>query len=234
MTEPAKKRTSLLAAIRAAPMTAPFPTLDELKEMLGIPANDTSQDADIASMVAATIAIVESYLGRGIQAFSGTQQFEPINTRNPKLLLFSFPVQIVRSVTADGAAVDGWRVLHSSGVLEWQGRGCGYAWPACPERDPIVIVDYDGGYPDDAWPPDLLDAVLRVFSSKWQATGATGNVMDASAGGPIRSVAVDGLTVAYGDVNAAAAQMTGGPVPPELAGVVGLLEPYRQLLVTWA
>ena len=233
MTEPIKKRTSILAAVRAAPLSSPFPTLDELKEMLGIPASETDQDADITAMMAATIAIVESYLGRGIQAFSGTQQFEPINTRNPKLLLFSFPVQLVRTVSADGTAVAGWRVLNESGVLEWGSRGC--AWPrSCGERDPIVVVDYDGGYPDDAWPPDLLDAVLRVFSAKWQGTGATGNVMDTSAGGPIKSVAVDGLQVSYGDVGSAAAQFAGGPVPPELAGVVGLLEPYRQRLVTWA
>ena len=230
MTEPAKKRTSLLAAIRAAPMSAPFPSLDELKEMLGIPASDVSQDADITAMMAATIAIVETYLGRGIQEFSGPEQFEPIDTRNPKLLLYSFPVRTVRTVTSDGAPVSGFRIYNDSGVLEWQAQGC--APRTCAGRDPIVVVDYDGGYEDDAWPPDLLDAVLRVFASKWQATGGTGSVMDAPAGGAVKSVTVDGLAVSYGDPNAAAAEFSGVPVPPELAGVVGLLDPYRQRLVT--
>jgi hypothetical protein len=233
MTEPAKKRTSLLAAIRAAPMSAPFPSLDELKEMLGIPGTDTSQDADITAMMAATIAIVETYLGRGIQEFSGPEQFEPIDTRNPKLQLFSFPVRTVRTVTADGAAISGFRIYNDSGVLEWHGLGCGWHSPSTGyARDPIVVVDYDGGYEDDTWPPDLLDAVLRVFASKWQATGGTGSVMDAQAGGAVKSVTVDGLAVSYGDPNAAAAEFSGGPVPPELAGVVGLLDPYRQRLVT--
>ena len=225
-----KPLTQLVRA--AARATATFPTLAELKEMLGIPPGDTTQDEEIVANMAATIAIVEAYLGRGVAFATETQTFEPVDTRNPKLMLFRFPVSEVTTVTVDGAALTGWRVLKASGILEWFGV-YGARFPHYTYNEaPVVEVAYSGGYPDDAFPPDLLDAILRAFSARWNATGKTGNVSDMSTGGPIKSVSVDGLAVSYGDLSASSQDFTGGPVPPELAGVVAMLEPYRQRFLT--
>jgi hypothetical protein len=118
------------------------------------------------------------------------------------------------------------------GVLEWS-EGCCHIPHQGWGRDPIIVVDYAGGYADDAWPADLLDAVMRVFYARWNASGGTGNAAQASGtGAAIRSVTVDGLTVQYGDALASLSGSDGGPVPPELAGVAALLEPYRMRLVT--
>jgi hypothetical protein len=224
-------RVSLLALIAATPAATQFPTLDELKEMLGIPESDDTQDAAIISMMATTVSSVENYLGRGVRELAGVQIFEPVDTRNPKLMLYRRPVAEVRTVTVDGTIVTGWRLLPQSGILEWDYHGFGRHYPRRCARDPIIEVDYTGGFPDDSWPPSLLAAVLRVFSFNWHASGSTGNVVDVSAGG-IKSVGVDGLQISYEFPNASASEFSGGPVPPELAGVFALLDPYRERLVT--
>jgi len=206
-----------------------MPTLDELKDLLGIPPGDTSLDDEITDGFAATIAIVEAYLGRGVAFAAELQPFEPVDTRNPRLMLYRFPVTEVRAVLVDGSAVTGWRVFPASGILEWRGRGCSY-YPCTPE--PLVSVDYSGGYADDAWPADLMDAILRAFFARWHATGDTGNMADASTRGAITSISVDGSAVAYGEPGVNAAEFGGKPWPPELQGVVAILEPYRQRSVT--
>lgn len=207
---------------------ATFPTLDELKDMLGIPPGDTTLDDEITDAFAATVAIVENYLGRGVALKDEVQPFEPVETRNPRLLLYRFPVQEVRSVTVDGGAVTGWRVFPASGILEW-GRHCAPRY--CYGGEPLVSVDYTGGYPDDGWPADLMDAILRAFFARWHATGDTGNTADAGTR-PISSVSLDGSAVAFSEPGVNAAEYGGKPWPPELQGVVAILEPYRARSVT--
>jgi len=225
---------SITARIREQRPTtrATMPTLDEIKDALGIPASDTSQDQAITDAVAATLAIIEAYLGRGIAWGPMVQTFEPVDTRNPKLLLYRFPVTTVRTVMVDDSPLDGWRVLKAQGVIEWR-DGCGCVWPSnvCG-REPVVVVDYDGGYADDAWPADLMDAIMRAFYARWHATGDTGNTADMSTGGPITSLSVDGSSIAFGEPGVNAAEFGGKPWPPELSGVISILEPYRQRLVT--
>jgi hypothetical protein len=207
-----------------------MPTLDEIKDALGIPPSDTSLDQAIADAFAATIAIIEAYLGRGIAWGPMLQTFEPVDTRNPKLLLYRFPVTTVRTVTVDDALVEGWRVLSAQGVIEWRGP---HYWPHTEcGREPVVAIDYDGGYADDAWPADLMDAIMRAFYARWHATGDTGNTADISTGGAITSLSVDGSSIAFGEPGVNAAEFGGKPWPPELQGVVAILEPYRQRLVT--
>jgi hypothetical protein len=208
---------------------ATMPTLDELKDMLGIPAGDTSLDDEITAAFAATIAIVEGYLERGVVFAAQVQAFEPVETRNPRLMLFRFPVAEVRSVTVDGGAITGWRVFPASGILEWR-QGC--APRGCYGAEPLVSVDYSGGYADDAWPEDLMDAIVRAFFARWHATGDTGNTADMSSQGPIRSIGVDGSNVTWADHIGTAAQSGSGPIPAELLGVSAILDRYRARTVT--
>lgn len=207
-----------------------MPTLDELKDMLGIPASDTSLDDEITAAFDATLAVVERYLGRGVQYVVGdVHQFEPVETRNRSLRLFRFPVEVVTEVLVDGQPTTGWRVLPMSGILE-MGQGCGFHHGCGAE--PIVRVTYTAGYADTAWPADLMDAILRAFFTRWHATGDTGNTADASTQGPIRSVGVDGSTVTWADFQATALEHGAGPIPQELLGVSAMLDPYRERPVT--
>jgi len=238
MTAPTTPQVPITQRIReqleagAGTRGATMPTLDELKDMLGIPPGDTSQDEEITAGFAATLAIVERYLGRGVAFAAQVQAFEPVETRNRKLMLFRFPVTEVRTVTVDGQPVTGWRVLNQSGILEWRDGCCLPANYHCCGSEPIVSVDYSGGYADDAWPEDLMDAILRAFFARWNMTGQTGNSADMSTAGPITQIAVDGSSVMYGTPGVDAAEFGGKPWPPELQGVVAILEPYRHRSVT--
>lgn len=230
--------TPIMERIRArlaagAGVRATVPTLDDLKDMLGIPPTDTSMDDEILDGFAATIAIVESYLGRGVAFVADVvQAFEPVDTRVRRLLLFRFPVSVVSQVMVDDQVVTGWRLFPQSGILEWRGAGaCAYMPGACG-AEPVVSVTYSGGYPDDAFPNDLLDAILRAFFARWHATGETGNAADMSAQGPVRSVGVDGSSITWADHTAITQDASGGPIPDELLGVAAQLDPYRQRFVT--
>jgi hypothetical protein len=227
ITERLRERLAAGAGSRGATM----PTLDELKDMLGIPSGDTSLDDEILDGFAATLAIVERYLGRGVAFAAQVQAFEPVESRNPRLLLYRFPVTEVRSVSVDGSPVTGWRLFAQSGILEWR-DGCCVRSHHCCGSEPIISVDYSGGYADDAWPEDLMDAILRAFFARWHATGDTGNSADMSSQGPVRSVGVDGSTVTWADFQSTAQQSGAGPIPQELLGVSAILDPYRQRLVT--
>jgi hypothetical protein len=238
MTAPVKDTRPITRRIRerleGAPqlLRATMPTLDDLKEMLGIPPGDTSQDEAIESGFAATIAIVERYLGRGVAFVAGdVQAFEPVESRNRRLMLFRFPVATINSVQVDGQDLPGWRLFAQSGILEWR-DGCCLPSNHCCGAEPVVTVNYDGGYADDNWPDDLMDAILRAFFARWHATGETGNTADMSSQGAIRTVAVDGSSVTWADHQATAQDYGAGPIPAELLGVSAILEPYRQRLVT--
>jgi hypothetical protein len=232
MSTPAQTITERIRARLGTARGATMPTLDELKDMLGIPPGDTSQDDEILDGFAATIAIVEAYLGRGIAFASVVQDFEPIDSRNPKLLLYRFPVATVRSVSVDGAAFTGWRVLNKSGILEWRDGCMWLGRDACRQRGPVVSVDYDGGYADDEWPVDLMDALLRAFFARWHATGDTGNTADITTGPPIEAMSVDGSSVTFGAAGVNAAEFGKAEWPPELQSVVAILEPYRARVVS--
>src|SRR5262245_35301061 len=114
MSTPAQTITERIRERLSGTRGATMPTLDELKEMLGIPASDTSQDEEIVDGFATTLAIVEAYIGRGVAFASMLQQFEPVDTRNPKLLLYRFPVATVRSVSVGGHAITAWPLVGNA------------------------------------------------------------------------------------------------------------------------
>ena len=228
ITERIRERLAAGAGSRGVTM----PTLDDLKDMLGIATGDTSLDDEITDGFATTLAVVEAYLGRGVAFADQVQAFEPVESRNRRLMLFRFPVSEVRTVSVDGAPVTGWRVFHQSGILEWRDGCCAYLSRAPCGQEPVISVEYSGGYADDAWPADLMDAILRAFFARWHSTGDTGNTADISSQGPIRNVNTDGSGVTWADHQATAEHSGAGPIPAELIAVSAQLDPYRQRLVT--
>lgn len=213
----------------ATSMTVPFPTLAEVKAKLGIDSADTSKDQAIINAMNATVAIIETYLQRGIAFARMTQQFDPIETRNARLFLFRYPVQTVYALTIDDvvAADASFRVYKPPGILEWRaGFSCWRVPSLCCGPEPSVTIDYEGGYPDDAWPADLCEAVLQVFYARWEATA--GGTQLASTGGAIKSWSADGLAIQY-DTSAVAlgATLEGEAIPPDLIPIAAMIEPYR-------
>jgi hypothetical protein len=226
--------TATLRDALTSAATHTFPSRDALKVLLGIDEDDDTQDAALAQTMATTIALIEAYLGRGIAYLpAAVHRFESLDARQQKLLLYRFPVASITSVTIEGAAVTGWRLFKSLGILQWRD----FPWVGAVEygRDTVVEVTYAGGYPDNEWPADLLSAVVQAFQERWNATvGAVAVVGGATLAeaGPIKSLTVDGLAVTYADSGTTVAgEVSGGPIPAELNAVAALLDPYRQRMV---
>lgn len=213
----------------------PFPTVDDLKAMLGIAADDESKDALIQMMLDSSLAMIESYCGRIFMLDDYEEHFLPIDTRNPYLLLSAFPVETVRSITRDYGfenepyvvTIGGWKVFPQQGIVRQFSHGC--CW-CCVQWDGDTIVDYRGGFPPDAWPADLVDILIRLFMDRWNATGGTGLLVNGSSGGgtgEIKSATVDGMRLDY-DVGGASYKAV-VDVPPDLLPYAAALAPYRLL-----
>jgi hypothetical protein len=216
----------MMAAPKRIGVRANLPTIEEIREALGIA--DSSQDAAIQSMFNSTIAIIEAYLQRGIVRADEIEEVDPPDSRLSALLLFRFPIESVATVTHDGLALTGFRVQKASGILRWPDGWARHR--QCCRYDRQIIVSYTGGYADDAWPADLLDAVMSTFYRRWHATGGTGNAaeIDASAS-ENRSVSIDGLTIEHRDPPQSVYAFGGALIPINiyLAPVAAQLEPYR-------
>lgn len=214
--------------------TAAFPTVETLKDMLGIDEDDDSKDGVVAAMLDATLADIENFCGRVFMLDDYTERFSPISARDPNLLLSAWPVESVESVQQDWGmegvpnlvTLSGWRLFADIGVVrQWAACGC---W--CCEAAEIV-VDYRGGFPPDAWPADLVDILTRLFFDRWNATGGTGLLVGGSSGGgtgEIKSATVDGMRLDY-DLGGASSMRGAADIPPDLLPYAAALARYRAL-----
>lgn len=211
---------------------ASLPTLEEIKTALGIESSDVSKDESIQSMLEATIAIVETYLRRGIAQQSAVEEFPPPDSRKNAFALFRYPVDHINSITQEAVTISGWRLSKKSGVVQWPDGCCIPHRACCGEDDIPLVIDYVGGYPDDEWPADLVEAVMRAFYVRWDATGGTGNLAEVvNSPGANRSVTVDGLTITRDSQMYAGEAFKSRAIPPELVSVASMLEPYRSRIV---
>jgi hypothetical protein len=204
---------------------AAFPTLDQIKETLGIA--DASKDAALSALMKGTLTMIEGYLGRGIVERERTERIDPIDTRDSKLFLSLFPISEVASIVVDGGAplLSGWRVFKAQGIVELP-HGCCRSGPRhCCGNEPQIEVTYTGGYPQDCWPPSLLDAVMSTFYRRWNAT--SGDASQIVTGGAVKSWAADGLSISMGDVSAGLGSISTDAIPPDLLPVAAQLDPYR-------
>ena len=207
---------------------AAFPTLDQIKATLGI--EGTDQDAALTATMKGTLTLIEDYLGRGIVERTVTKRIAPIDARDSKLFLTLFPISDVDTITIDGSDVPtGWRVIGDQGIVEL-GHGCCWFRPRdCCDHAPVIEITFTGGYPADCWPPSLLDAVMRAFYGRWNASG--GDASGAVAGGAVKSWSADGLSITMGDASAGLGTISGNTIPPDLINVAAQLDPYRLRLV---
>jgi len=208
---------------------ASLPTLEEIKTALGIDPSDTSKDAQIERTLAAVIDIIETYCGRGFKRQAEVEEFDPISSRDPVLMLFRFPVESVARV-GDGTQdfdANAYSVYKRSGMLRWANRYFPH-YPLCTDlRDRTITVEYTGGYADDEWPASVVEAVEGYFYWKWNQQGA-GTPANAAPAGAVKSASVDGLSITFGDalgINVSA--LNGAVIPAGLESWAAQLDPYR-------
>ena len=231
----AVRRTSLKSG------TVPFPTVDTIKILLGIDPTDTSKDAAIAVLLAACVAMLENYCSRTFQNGDYVEEFEPLSARDPTLMLSAWPVQTINSVTRDGVALTDYRLYPNTGMLrQWVNGSIAYrppgagwsswSWWWCGDHAASIIVDYVGGYPDDAWPADLVGVLLSLFGARWRALGGDGNPANDTTGrGAIKAFTVDATRIEYDLGDSSTGAVIGvetGEIPPDLAPFAAQLAPY--------
>lgn len=142
-----------------------FATIDEIKNMIGIPLADLTQDTQLAVMIEVASAVINRACNRVFPKETLTEEWRDVF--NGRMFLSHYPL-----VTSDiTSVVDGTGTELSAGtdfeVEEWSGKlekFNGWVWP--------ITVTYTGGYdcPDDAPLPLKYAVSILVRDMIIQAT----------------------------------------------------------------
>ena len=188
------------------------------KADLGITGNGS--DAAIERTMAVAQSTVETWLQRGIVKAREIWKFR--GAHGDRLVVFRFPVIEVHALTIGGQTIDPATVIvhHREGWI----------WHPAMAGNPTIEVDLTAGF--DPMPAALEAALWDVFHARWaKADPTTGAVITPSTGQAIKAVSIpDAISIQYAtayDAGAMGAQAVETGLPAELAGVAGLLAPYR-------
>jgi hypothetical protein len=206
-----------------------FPSLDDLKNMLGIPLIDTSKDVAIQQQFSIVVNNIEDYLGRGIKELDQAQRFEPPDTRDQRLFLWRFPIIQVNAVQLDLAPVTDFRIFAAQGVIELPDAGFYRSRYGCTPA-PKIEVSYRGGYRDNDFPWPLWDAIVRTFNARWAQTNGSGTAPPVAT--PVRGWSADGLSIQFSDTVQGQGSLSDDVIPAELMPVAAQLDPFRRRFVT--
>jgi hypothetical protein len=123
-------------------------TVRRLKEILGIPAEDTTQDARLTGYILAAGEMIEAYCGRQFER--KTRVLELPEFDGGHVLLKAYPVNDVALVTLAGRALPGCRLDKGAGILTLPHDVAG----------PLAVT-YTGGYvlPGRKGAPDLPETL---------------------------------------------------------------------------
>lgn len=200
------------------PASQDLVTLAELRDELGNP--PAADDAHLRRVISRVSAAIGSYCGRVFVRETVSEAFvfqDHLGHRGhgynghhtPSITLRRYPIGSVDTITRDGTAlvlgkdydIDAERgqLVHLSG---------GYHMPWFYRT---LIVQYTGGYPANAIPPDLADAALLLATARYASRGRDP---------AMRQYSVPGVLEEQFWVN------TTNNLPPD---IVSLLSPYREL-----
>jgi hypothetical protein len=173
------------------------------KDRLGIPADDTSRDAQITGALNVSLAMAEKYCDRRFAFVREVARF-PLNNW-PQLLVRRYPIVRVYALrlppNGQEADVSELQVHHEHGIVYMCGCG-GY------RTTDAVELDYEGGF--KVLPADLEFALWLVFDQVWSTTPGMGlPAGSTSADGAVRSFSIDGMSIGY-DTSAAQGNAGGG------------------------
>jgi hypothetical protein len=169
-------------------------TLTDVKTMLNISAQDTTQDAKLNLLIKQYSALIEGYIGYKLARANYTEEVHCENNRQV-IYLNHFPVQSVSSVTVGGESITDFKILPQ--YARWGGlyRGLGWGNKAFVRgftHDIVagvwdILVSYTAGYylpddtgyvagNDDSLPYDITTCCLNLVVEKYNldAMGAVG------------------------------------------------------------
>lgn len=182
-------------------------SLDQIKEIVGIPAGTTTYDAAINAAAPIVTEMMENYCHRGLAYNSGEVEEFTIDRRLP---LFRYPIAAVVAYSIDGVDQAIPRYQANTGMV-WSNRD----WY---EPDSLATVTYSGGYAQADVPWDLQQAYAQCVATMAQApiAGST-----PSSGAPLKSLGLGGgaISIAFDTSASADATYEAPDAPP-------LLQPY--------
>lgn len=169
-------------------------TLTDVKTMLNISLEDTTQDAKLNLLIKQYSALIEGYIGYKLARAEYTEEVHCENNRQV-FYLNHFPVQSVSSVTVGGESITDFKILPQ--YARWGGlyRGLGWGGKAFVRgftHDIVagvwdIKVSYTAGYylpndndyvegAEDSLPYDISTCCLNCVVEKYNldVMGATG------------------------------------------------------------
>ena len=160
-------------------------TLSDVKTMLNISAEDTTQDDKLNLLIKQYSALIEGYIGYKLARANYTEEVHCENNRQV-IYLNHFPVQSVSSVTVGGESITDYKLLPE--YTRWGGlyRGLGWGGKAFVRgftHDIVagvwdILVSYTAGYylpndtgyvegADDSLPYDITTCCLNLVVEKY-------------------------------------------------------------------
>lgn len=183
--------------------------LSDLKTLLGISQDDTSQDDKLTLMIKSASAKIEGYIGYSLARADYVDELHSVNDRQ-LIQLNHFPLQSVSSVTANGVEITDYKILPEYARWGRLYRGNGWSGGVYTRgftHDVVagmweIIVSYTAGYylpndenyeegAEDSLPYELvvlcMDLVKLAYN--FEQLGATG----------LKSHSEGHITDSYGD-----------------------------------
>lgn len=160
-------------------------TLSDVKTMLNISAEDTTQDDKLNLLIKQYSALIEGYIGYKLARANYTEEVHCENNRQV-IYLNHFPVQSVSSVTVGGESITDYKLLPE--YTRWGGlyRGLGWGGKAFVRgftHDIVagvwdILVSYTAGYylpndtgyvqgNDDSLPYDISTCCINLVVEKY-------------------------------------------------------------------
>lgn len=169
-------------------------TLSQVKILLNIPAEDTTQDEKLTMLIKSASAKIEGYLGYSLQHGSYVEEVQSVNNRQ-LLQLNHFPIQSVSSVSVREVPIEDYKLFPEYTRWGRLYRGDGWvgtfytrgfthdivsgAWEVKVSYDAGYYLPNDEGYvegAEDSLPYDIVAVCMEMVELKYnfEKAGATG------------------------------------------------------------
>lgn len=184
--------------------------LSDVKLLLGIDSQDTSQDNKLTLFIKMASAKIEGFLGYTLGRASYTEELQSVNNR--QVVYFNhFPIQSVASVTINGEAVEDYKLLPK--YSRWGGlyRGDGWtgdyftrgfthdvvsgAWEIVGNYTAGYYLPNDTGYVDgaeDSLPADIMNCCLELVQLRYNFETSDAIGLKSHSEGQISDTFADG------------------------------------------
>lgn len=201
-----------MSTIVKPPLSPTTDMMELLRARVGLPAGDTSKDAQIVQALTLAYEWLETYLNRCLVPGTYIETFTHLVGYT--LSLSAFPVSVVNSVENENAQpVTYYHLDYGNGILHFDGFA----------RAHQLTINYTMDTP----PAALMVAILAVFDLLWASLFGSGSAV---AGGVIKSIASDGARVEFAVESSSGSSGAIDPITGLPMSVLGLLHIFRREL----